>query len=160
MTPPLLFRYSALTYNGHRIPYDRDYARDVEGYPGPLTHGPLQALAMAEAVRTAGMTAGIAINPPTPVEPLLPLISAFDLVLIMSVNPGFSGQAFIADVLTKTRRIAPLLRPDQRLQMDGGIGSANAPEIRSAGCDVLVAASAIFGSPPQQWASIIRALRG
>jgi 3-methylfumaryl-CoA hydratase len=51
VTPTLLFRFSALTYNAHRIHYDRDYARDVEGYPGLLTHGPLQALAMAEAAR-------------------------------------------------------------------------------------------------------------
>ena len=54
VTPPLLFRFSALTYNGHRIHYDRDYARDVEGYPGLVTHGPLQALAMAEAARARG----------------------------------------------------------------------------------------------------------
>jgi 3-methylfumaryl-CoA hydratase len=54
VTPALLFRFSALTYNAHRIHYDRDYARDVEGYPGLLTHGPLQALAMAEAARAAG----------------------------------------------------------------------------------------------------------
>ena len=53
--PPLLFRFSALTYNGHRIHYDRDYARDVEGYPGLVTHGPLQALAMAEAARARGV---------------------------------------------------------------------------------------------------------
>jgi 3-methylfumaryl-CoA hydratase len=53
VSPTLLFRFSALTYNAHRIHYDRDYARDVEGYPGLLTHGPLQALAMAEAARTA-----------------------------------------------------------------------------------------------------------
>ncbi|MFI9388488.1 MaoC family dehydratase N-terminal domain-containing protein [Kutzneria sp. NPDC052558] len=51
ITPTLLFRFSALTYNAHRIHYDRDYAREVEGYPGLLTHGPLQALAMAEAAR-------------------------------------------------------------------------------------------------------------
>lgn len=57
VTPPLLFRYSALTYNGHRIHYDRDYARDVEGYPGLVTHGPLQALAMAEAARAQGLVA-------------------------------------------------------------------------------------------------------
>ncbi|MGZ3145015.1 FAS1-like dehydratase domain-containing protein [Lentzea chajnantorensis] len=55
VTPTLLFRFSALTYNAHRIHYDRDYARDVEGYPGLLTHGPLQALAMAEAGRRAGL---------------------------------------------------------------------------------------------------------
>ena len=54
VTPTLLFRFSALTYNGHRIHYDRDYARDVEGYPGLVTHGPLQALAMAEAARARG----------------------------------------------------------------------------------------------------------
>jgi 3-methylfumaryl-CoA hydratase len=55
--PVLLFRFSALTYNAHRIHYDRDYARDVEGYPGLVTHGPLQALAMAESVRRTGVTA-------------------------------------------------------------------------------------------------------
>ncbi|MCE1179268.1 MAG: MaoC family dehydratase N-terminal domain-containing protein [Micrococcales bacterium] len=54
VTPPLLFRFSALTYNGHRIHYDREYAREVEGYPGLVTHGPLQALVMAEAARAAG----------------------------------------------------------------------------------------------------------
>jgi 3-methylfumaryl-CoA hydratase len=53
VSPTLLFRFSALTYNAHRIHYDRDYARDVEGYPGLLTHGPLQAVAMAEAARAA-----------------------------------------------------------------------------------------------------------
>lgn len=58
VSPVLLFRFSALTYNAHRIHYDRDYARDVEGYPGLLTHGPLQALAMAEAARAAGYPAG------------------------------------------------------------------------------------------------------
>lgn len=55
VTPTLLFRFSALTYNAHRIHYDRDYARDVEGYPGLLTHGPLQAIAMAEAARARGL---------------------------------------------------------------------------------------------------------
>jgi 3-methylfumaryl-CoA hydratase len=56
VSPALLFRFSALTYNAHRIHYDRDYARQVEGYPGLLTHGPLQALAMAEAARAAGFS--------------------------------------------------------------------------------------------------------
>lgn len=56
ISPVVLFRFSALTYNAHRIHYDRDYCRDVEGYPGLLTHGPLQAIAMAEAARAAGRT--------------------------------------------------------------------------------------------------------
>jgi 3-methylfumaryl-CoA hydratase len=58
VSPALLFRFSALTYNAHRIHYDRGYARDVEGYPGLLVHGPLQALAMAEAARAAGYPDG------------------------------------------------------------------------------------------------------
>jgi 3-methylfumaryl-CoA hydratase len=58
ISPTLLFRFSALTYNAHRIHYDRDYCRAVEGYPGLLTHGPLQALAMAEAARAGGHTDG------------------------------------------------------------------------------------------------------
>lgn len=59
VTSTLLFRFSALTYNGHRIHYDREYARDVEGYPGLVTHGPLQALAMAEAARVVDSTPGL-----------------------------------------------------------------------------------------------------
>jgi 3-methylfumaryl-CoA hydratase len=58
VSPTLLFRFSALTYNAHRIHYDRDYARQVEGYPGLVAHGPLQALVMAEAARAAGYRPG------------------------------------------------------------------------------------------------------
>ncbi len=64
ITPTLLFRFSALTYNAHRIHYDRDYARDVEGYPGLLVHGPLQAIVMAESARARGLGAepGVTYN--------------------------------------------------------------------------------------------------
>ncbi|WP_181776070.1 mesaconyl-C4 CoA hydratase [Amycolatopsis pittospori] len=62
VSPTLLFRFSALTYNAHRIHYDRDYVRDVEGYPGLLTHGPLQALAMAEAARLQGRSGELAFD--------------------------------------------------------------------------------------------------
>ncbi|WP_155981660.1 MaoC family dehydratase N-terminal domain-containing protein [Nocardia sp. BMG111209] len=61
-SPTLLFRYSALTYNGHRIHYDRDYARDVEGYPGLLVHGPLQAVAMAESARARGASGNLVFD--------------------------------------------------------------------------------------------------
>lgn len=115
-------------------------------------------LALAEAIHDAGMDAGIAINPPTDVEDILPFIEAFDLVLVMSVNPGFSGQAFIPEVLSKVEVIAERLRPDQRLQMDGGVGAATCESCRSAGCDVLVAGSAIFGS--DDYATAITGLRG
>lgn len=116
--------------------------------------------ALAERIRRAGATAGLAINPPTGVEKLLPLVEAFDLILVMSVNPGFSGQSFIEGVLEKTRQVRARLRPDQRLQMDGGIGLGNAAAVREAGCDVLVAASAIFGLPEAERPKVIRGLAG
>jgi ribulose-phosphate 3-epimerase len=110
------------------------------------------------AIHAAGLTAGIAINPPTPLDAIASMIDAFDLVLVMSVNPGFAGQSFIADVLPKSAAVAGTLRSDQRLQMDGGISPQTAPACREAGCDVLVAASAIFKT--DDYASSIAALRG
>lgn len=115
---------------------------------------------LADEVRKAGMTAGIAINPPTPVEPLMALVPHFDLVLVMSVHPGKSGQAFIPEVLAKTRAIRAQLRPDQRLEMDGGIKPENAMSVRDAGCDVIVAASAIFGLESDKRAAAVGAVRG
>ena len=105
-----------------------------------------------------GMSAGIAINPETPLEALDGVADAFDLVLVMSVHPGFSGQSFIPGVLEKTRAIAARQTSNQRLEMDGGISPANAEAVRDAGCDVLVAASAIFGG--DDYAAAIAALRG
>ncbi len=113
---------------------------------------------LAQQARSLGMTAGLAINPPTEVERILPLIESFDLVLVMSVNPGFAGQSFIANVLHKARTVAPRLRPDQRLEIDGGVDAQTAVACRDAGCDMLVAASAIFSTP--DYAAAIEALRG
>ncbi len=123
-------------------------------------HRAAAAIALADRIRAAGMLAGIAVNPPSPVEPVLEVAHAFDLVLVMSVNPGFSGQAFIPEVLEKARRIKPLLKPTQRLEVDGGVSEATAPKCREAGMDVLVAASAIFGKPPADRAAAVRTLRG
>ena len=113
---------------------------------------------LAEAIRTLGMRAGLAINPDTPAERILAVAHAFDLILVMSVHPGFSGQKFIADVLPKARALRAAMRPDQRLEMDGGVSPATAPRCREAGCDLLVAASAIFGAPDP--AAAIRSIRG
>ena len=114
-------------------------------------------LEMARAIHDAGMDAGLAINPPTDVEELLPYIEDYDLILIMSVNPGFSGQAFIPEVLEKVTLISERLRPSQRLQMDGGIGPMTVQSAKEAGCDVIVAASAIFGT--NDYAAAIEELR-
>jgi len=117
-----------------------------------------EPLELVDRIRAAGMTAGIAINPPTDVSMLLPVVREFDLILIMSVNPGFSGQTFIPEVLEKAKRIKPLLQPNQRLQIDGGVNVGTARRCIEAGCDVLVAASAIFGS--RDYAQAIHGLRG
>ena len=116
--------------------------------------------AIAERIRNFNMTAGLAINPPTDLALIMPHLSKVDLILVMSVNPGFSGQSFIESVLDKTRAISDELQPDQRLEMDGGIKPTNAKLVRDAGCDVLVAASAVFGLPPAKRSGAIAELRG
>ncbi|MCH7573260.1 MAG: ribulose-phosphate 3-epimerase [Planctomycetes bacterium] len=113
---------------------------------------------LASDIRKAGMTAGLAINPPTSLDTILPCIESFDLILIMSVNPGFSGQSFIESVLEKAVAIKARLRPDQRLEIDGGVNAQTVESCRDAGCDLLVAASAIFKSPDYNGA--ITMLRG
>lgn len=118
------------------------------------------AAELAGRIRSSGATAGLAINPPTDLTRVLPLLPDFDAVLVMSVNPGFSGQRFIDSVLAKARAIREHLRADQRLEMDGGIDPDNAAKVRDAGCDVIVSASAVFGAPPDRRAAVIQKLRG
>ena len=112
---------------------------------------------MIDRIHDAKLSCGIAIKPDTPADAILPYVEAVDLVLVMSVHPGFSGQAFIPEVLEKTKQIAPLLRDNQRLEMDGGLNPDTAPASKEAGCDLLVAASAIFGAEDR--AAAIEALR-
>jgi ribulose-phosphate 3-epimerase len=119
-----------------------------------------EARNLFDKARGLGLGVGLVINPPTSVERILPLVDAPDLVLVMSVNPGFAGQAFIPSALAKAKAIRPRLRPDQRLEMDGGITVDNAPQVREAGCDVLVAASAVFKVPAGQRGQAIASLRG
>ena len=126
----------------------------------PLSAG-YDVAEVARAVRDAGMTAGLAINPPTELtDGIVEMCRGFELVLVMSVNPGFSGQAFIPGVLEKTRTLRDRLGEGVRIEMDGGIGLETAPACREAGADVLVAASAIFGVARADRARIIPELRG
>ncbi|MFZ2874402.1 MAG: ribulose-phosphate 3-epimerase [Phycisphaerales bacterium] len=111
-------------------------------------------------IRSLGVAAGLVINPPTAAESLLPFVHLPDLVLIMSVNPGFSGQAFIPSALDKARLIRPRLGPHQRLQVDGGVSPANAGLVREAGFDVLVAGSALMSRPSAERPSIVASLKG
>ena len=98
-----------------------------------------------EPLAGTGAAVGVAINPATPAEAVFPILDDVSVVLVMSVVPGRSGQAFMPEVLKKTEAIKKRLRPEQRLEMDGGIGPDTARQCRDAGCDWFVAASAIFG---------------
>lgn len=121
---------------------------------------PDQGEELIARIHELGLTAGVAINPPTVVEAALPYLGSADLFLVMSVNPGFSGQAFMPDVLDKVRTLEHEVIPTQRIQIDGGVNPSNAHAILEAGCDVLVAATAVFGVPPSGRAEAIRQLRG
>jgi ribulose-phosphate 3-epimerase len=119
---------------------------------------PDAGLALIGKIHQLGCAAGITINPPTDAAAIQPFLDAVDLVLVMSVHPGYSGQSFMPEVLNKTRSIASKLRDDQRLEMDGGINGQTVAAVRGAGCDTLVAASYVFGADDR--AAAIASLRG
>ena len=123
---------------------------------GPHPHRTVQA------IKAAGCKAGISLNPATPIAALEELIEDIDLILVMSVNPGFGGQKFIKTQLEKIRRIRDLITTAGReieLEVDGGVSSKNAEEIIAAGADVLVAGTAVFQNGRQAYADNIKALR-
>jgi ribulose-phosphate 3-epimerase len=102
-------------------------------------------------IRRLGMRAGAALTPSTPVSALEDVLDLLDMVLIMSVNPGFGGQSFIPRSLDKVARIAALLQSagsEARIEVDGGVDPGNTPELVRAGANVLVAGSAFFHFPP------------
>jgi len=113
-----------------------------------------------EMIRNEGCRPGITLNPGTPVEWLKPVLHMVDLVLVMSVNPGFGGQAFIPETLEKTRSLARWrFARDQSflIEMDGGLGLDTVGDAVRAGTDVVVAGSAVFGA--QNPADTVRALQ-
>ena len=124
---------------------------------GPHVHRTLQA------IRALGKKAGAVINPGTPVEVLDNLMVLVDLVLVMSVNPGFGGQSFIPSQLDKIRRIRTMIDctgRDIHLEVDGGVNRDTAKLCVEAGADVLVAGSATFKGGPDHYAANIAALKG
>lgn len=114
-----------------------------------------------QTIKALGCQAGVALNPGTPVEVVKPLLPLLDLILVMTVNPGFSGQVFLEDQLTKIKEIRDLIQKTGReilLEVDGGISSQTAPLVIEAGANVLVAGSAIFKGNPTQYGHNIQAL--
>jgi ribulose-phosphate 3-epimerase len=102
----------------------------------------------ARTLRAAGARAGIALNPTTQVEPLLDLLPSFDLVLIMTIEPGFGGQVFMDETLPKIRRVREAIGDrDIWLQVDGGITNDTIGRAAEAGANVFVAGSAVYGAP-------------
>lgn len=107
-----------------------------------------------QAIHAEGMKAGVALNPSTPLSAVEEVLPLCDMVLLMSVNPGFGGQKFIETSVDKVRRLRQMI--DSRglatlIQIDGGVNTANARMLFDAGCNVLVAGNAVFGSAdPQQ----------
>lgn len=102
-----------------------------------------------QAIQAAGMKAGVALNPHTPVSVLEDILPDLDLVLVMSVNPGFGGQKFIRRALNKISQLDALRRENAYtylIEVDGGVVQSNAQDLVNAGCDVLVAGSSVFGS--------------
>lgn len=102
-----------------------------------------------QQIKDLGVKAGVAINPHIPVSLLEPVIEDLDLVLVMSVNPGFGGQKFIFETLYKIRQLRQIMQDRNAkalIEVDGGVGLQNAAKIMEAGADVLVAGSSVFGS--------------
>lgn len=127
----------------------------VHAEAGPHLHRSLQL------IRDAGAKAGVALNPATPLEAVAWVLDQADYVLVMSVNPGFGGQTFIANAIARIRDLRRMIaerRAAALIEVDGGVGPGNAREIAAAGADVLVAGSAVFGRP--DYRAAIAALRG
>ncbi len=159
--------HSSLPFDVHLMispadPYIPDFVQagadivTVHVEAGPHLHRTIQL------IKDEGVRAGLALNPGTPVTVVEPLLDTLDLVLVMSVNPGFGGQSFIAGQLEKIRQLRTLIDKTERkidLQVDGGINSENAADAIAAGADVLVAGSATFAGDTSQYAANIEALR-
>jgi len=113
-----------------------------------------------QLIRSGGCKAGLVLNPATPVYVLEHVMDKLDFILLMSVNPGFGGQSFIASTLPKLARVREMIRAsgfDIRLEVDGGVSEKNIREIAAAGADTFVAGSAIFGKP--DYRAVIAAMR-
>jgi ribulose-phosphate 3-epimerase len=121
---------------------------------GPHLHRSLQA------IRALGKKAGVVLNPATPVSSVQNVLDLADLVLVMSVNPGFGGQTFIASAVEKVAELKAMIGSRAiRIEADGGITPKTAGLVAAAGADTLVAGSAVFTGGPSQYASNIAAIR-
>ncbi len=126
----------------------------VHAEAGPHLHRSLQR------IRALGCHAGVALNPATPVEAIASILDAIDLVLVMSVNPGFGGQTFLPSAVDKIRAVAALTAGSAiGIEVDGGVDAHTAGLVAAAGATRLVAGSAVFRGGPERYKSNIDAIR-
>lgn len=157
---------SKLTFDAHlmvapALPHVAAFAKAGADIITIHAEAEVDAMATLQAIRAAGKKAGLALKPSTPLETVLPYIDVIDLLLIMTVEPGFGGQGFRTDQLPKITAARALINKSGRkihLAVDGGINANTAAQARAAGADVLVAGTAIFGS--RDYAAAIADLRG
>ena len=161
-----LRRHCALPFDVHLMiapadPYLTAFAEagadhiSVHPEAGPHLHRTLQA------IRALGKKAGVVLNPATPIETIAWAMDLVDIVMVMTVNPGFGGQAFIDNQLGKIAALRALIDASDReiaLQVDGGVTLKTAPAVIAAGADTLVAGTAVFATP--DYAAAIAGLRG
>jgi ribulose-phosphate 3-epimerase len=129
----------------------------VHAEAGPHLHRTIQL------IKSLGCRAGVALNPGTPADAVDGVLGEVDLVLVMSVNPGFGGQTFIATMLDKIAALRAKIDAtgrDIELEVDGGVNAETAPRCVAAGADVLVAGSAVFRGTPEDYAANIARLKG
>ena len=127
----------------HFFPRFQPFARNITFH----VEAPADTEATARAIRDSGCTVGLAISPPTAFDKLEPFLDQIDLLLVMTVNPGFGGQAFIPETLEKVRsarKIRDQRGLDFHIEVDGGIAPETAPIVREAGANVLVAGTSVF----------------
>ena len=141
-------------------PYLADFAKAgadmimIHAEAGPHPHRSLQA------IRAVGKRAGVALNPGTPESAVAYLLDLVDQILVMTVNPGFGGQAFIPEMLEKVARVKAMTAGrDIDIEVDGGCSPANAGTVAAAGANVIVAGAAVFKDGPARYGALIKAIR-
>ena len=140
--------------------YIADFAKAGADYISVHVETCIHLHRTVQLIRDAGARPGVVLNPATPLEALRWILEYTDLVLVMSVNPGFGGQAFISNSIEKIQRLRQMItekRLSTLIEIDGGVSDKTIGDIAAAGADVFVAGSAIFGS--RDYATAIRGLR-
>ena len=159
--------HSKLTFDVHLMiepvdPYIEAYAKAGADIITVHAEATTHLHRTLQLIRSFGKKAGVSVVPSTPAAALEYAIEDVDLILVMTVNPGFGGQAFIPSQLTKIEQLAKMIKASGRkidLEVDGGINPQTAKQVIAAGANVLVAGNAVFSGGPARYAANIKALR-